>query len=232
MRKRPWLTHTWRAVAVVGPAGAVLVVGWATNLWVERTREERTLVEQTGAVIEALDAAHADLLNAEVGERGYVLTGDSAFLEPYARSAAAIAGDLATLRTIIRDPVRRRHVDVLDSLMTGKSAELAGAVQASPGWRARGGAIRRRLRSAEAHDGGDPTCRRLNAWGGAQPRAAPRRDRGAARACDGGGADRRHRCVRGDRVGVERYAHEIRGIGSIGRTRVGRASGRARDAAA
>ena len=30
----------------------------------------------------------------------------------------------------------------------------------------------------------------------------------------------------------ERYAHEIRGIGSIGRTRVGRASGRARDAAA
>ena len=66
--------------------------------------EERTLVEQTGAVIEALDAAHADLLNAEAGERGYVLTGDSAFLEPYARSAAAIAGDLATLRTIIAIP--------------------------------------------------------------------------------------------------------------------------------
>ncbi len=113
---------------MVGPAAVVLVVGWATNLWVERTREERALVKQTGAVIEALNAAYADLLNAEVGERGYVLTGDSAFLQPYARSAAAIAGDLATLRAMIRDPVRRRRVDVLDSLVTRKSAELARAV--------------------------------------------------------------------------------------------------------
>ena len=232
MRKRPWLTHTWRAVAVVGPAGAVLVVGWATNLWVERTREERTLVEQTGAVIEALDAAHADLLNAEVGERGYVLTGDSAFLEPYARSAAAIAGDLATLRTIIRDPVRRRHVNVLDSLMTGKSAELAGAVRLR-----RDGGLEA-ARSVVASDQQKRTMEEIrrvvaSMLGEEHSLAlAPRRDRGAARACDGGGADRRHRCIRGDRVGVERYAHEIRGIGSIGRTRVGRASGGARDAAA
>jgi signal transduction histidine kinase len=64
------------------------------------------------------------LTDAETGERGYMLTGDERFLEPYLSGAAAVPAGLARLRALTADnPSQRRRLDVL---APAASAELDG----------------------------------------------------------------------------------------------------------
>ena len=43
------------------------------------------------------------LVDAETGQRGYLITGREDYLEPYNAAAAHLDGDLATLRTLVAD---------------------------------------------------------------------------------------------------------------------------------
>ena len=49
-----------------------------------------------------------DLTDAETGSRGYMLTGEASFLEPYTQGAEALRGDIQTLTGLIGDDPARR----------------------------------------------------------------------------------------------------------------------------
>ncbi len=53
------------------------------------------------AVRDTLDRILVDLTDAETGSRGYVLTGEASFLEPYTQGAEALRGDIQTLTDLI-----------------------------------------------------------------------------------------------------------------------------------
>jgi len=83
--------------------------------WVAHTHEVRTKL--------------ADLLgflkDAETGQRGFVITGDEAFLEPYRVSIAEIARLSADLRRLTADnDAQQRRLNVLVPLIGDKLAEL------------------------------------------------------------------------------------------------------------
>ena len=112
-------------------AGAALLVALVTmvSFWalrqIERTAETR---RQTVAVV-----SHAtDLLSAmkdgETGQRGFSLTGDETFLEPYLAIRDSVAGQVEALRRETPSGAATPHVELIAHLVTGKMAELARIV--------------------------------------------------------------------------------------------------------
>jgi CheY-like chemotaxis protein/CHASE3 domain sensor protein len=79
---------------------------------------------RTVEVIDQLDAVLATLRDAETGQRGYLLTGDEAYLEPYAGARAALEQELTRLRELLgSDPDRMRKVEGLGQVAMQKMAE-------------------------------------------------------------------------------------------------------------
>src|SRR4051812_24756781 len=56
---------------------------------------------RTVEVIDQIDSVLATLRDAETGQRGYLLTGDEAYLEPYAGARAALEQELTRLRELL-----------------------------------------------------------------------------------------------------------------------------------
>jgi PAS domain S-box-containing protein len=58
-------------------------------------------VTRTYQLIEALDDLNMYLVNAETGQRGYILTGNEAYLAPYNESSSKIKGHIAYLASLL-----------------------------------------------------------------------------------------------------------------------------------
>src|ERR1044072_9048408 len=59
-------------------------------------RQAQAVVRHTYQVISQLGSVLDDALDAETGQRGFLLTNDPRFLEPYRQARARIGSDLAT----------------------------------------------------------------------------------------------------------------------------------------
>jgi CheY-like chemotaxis protein len=67
--------------------------------------------------------------DAETGQRGFLLTGDEAYLEPFVSGRAAIDGELNKIRALTADsPAQQQRLDQLQALMSAKLAELLSTV--------------------------------------------------------------------------------------------------------
>lgn len=106
----------------------VLVVGLA--LWSNlKARGGGERLRETSVLQSAALTFVGRIQEAETGQRGYLLTGDTRFLEPYERAVSLITGDLAQLRAAARsDPVQARRVAEIDDLLEAKLDELARTI--------------------------------------------------------------------------------------------------------
>ncbi len=117
----PWQ----RVVASSGVAIVVLVIGVVTYSGIVRARDAGAWVEHTHLTIDRTRATLSDLKDAETGQRGFILTGDEAYLEPYTNALTALAADTSALRLLTGDnPVQQRRLDELAPLVTARLAEL------------------------------------------------------------------------------------------------------------
>ena len=67
-----------------------------------------------------------DMLDAETGLRGYLLTGDERYLDPYKAGIATLQDDLEQLRSLVADtPEDRQHYEALARTITTKLSEMA-----------------------------------------------------------------------------------------------------------
>ena len=69
------------------------------------------------------------LKDAETGQRGYLLTGDLAFLEPYLAVRESLVGDLKVLHELTGITAARRHLDVMAPLVDTKLTEMAKSIE-------------------------------------------------------------------------------------------------------
>lgn len=90
-----------------------------TNRWTTHTYE----------VIAQLQAILTETLNAETGQRGYIVSGDSTYLEPYNQATATIAQNLKNLRRLTQDnPDQERRLERLEPLVTQQLAQLQAVI--------------------------------------------------------------------------------------------------------
>jgi len=102
-----------------GIAVAIIVaVGAASLRSTDATVRGAHWVAHTLQVRAELEAGFADLMEAETGVRGYVITGDTSYLAPYQFVRATLNGRLAGLRALTADnPAQQRRLDSLDALV-------------------------------------------------------------------------------------------------------------------
>jgi CHASE3 domain sensor protein len=82
---------------------ALLAAGWATYVQVREARQSGDRMRRTLEVLRQIGDVRNHLLNAETGQRGFVLTGEEAYLEPYDRGRA---GSLAAMNELSGSPRR------------------------------------------------------------------------------------------------------------------------------
>lgn len=81
------------------------------------------MVSHTREVLENLEALLSDISDAEVGQRGYVITGRESFLTPYHEALAEIVAHTQRLRELILDnPAQQARLTRLGPLIQSKLA--------------------------------------------------------------------------------------------------------------
>lgn len=74
---------------------------------------------------------HEGITDAESGERGYLLTGDESYMEPYQRARADVSADVPRLRELIRGDERQEaRMASLEPLVASRLDELRRTIDA------------------------------------------------------------------------------------------------------
>lgn len=141
-RLRAWLrpASAWadlglaaKGLVVVALPLAILLGGiGALHLSSRAEAEAERAVRLTFAIQRDIHEVHALLAEAASGVRGYRLTGQEAFLEPYTKAEALLPLTLARLRASVRDPEIRARLTRVDALVIQKRQGLA-QLAAMPG---------------------------------------------------------------------------------------------------
>jgi len=125
----------WPGVAILMLIGgmmlALVFLVWQT---LEAERAEREQSQQTNDILLELRNVHTATLNAETGQRGYLLTLDRRYLEPYQVGREQIGPALDRLRERVEiDSTARQSelLDRIDGLTRGKFAEMQSTVTLS-----------------------------------------------------------------------------------------------------
>jgi len=113
-------------------AGAILVVvaiiGYASTA---SLIEDNARVSHTHQVRRELAALLADLINAETGERGYIITGDDTYLEPYNAGRTAVRATRERLVKLTSDnPEQQRRLQSLSPMIDARLEAFERALQA------------------------------------------------------------------------------------------------------
>ena len=120
---------TWLVFALVALSllGALLL----TFRTVDTEREQRAEARRTARVLVELANVHRAVLNAETGQRGYLITLDRRYLEPYTVARDQYRSALARVRTLMADgasPQQRALMDRIETLTHARFGELADSV--------------------------------------------------------------------------------------------------------
>ena len=92
--------------------------------------DNASAVVRSHEVVHSLDVLFSAVQSAETGQRGYVITGNEAYLQPYRASAATIAAELDRINGLLRsDPQQHDQIPRLRQLITEKQAEMARTIE-------------------------------------------------------------------------------------------------------
>jgi methyl-accepting chemotaxis protein len=127
IRKR-WLTRALVLRSV--PVGVVILAGVIATTWTHSLlNDHRDLVVHTYRVIDNTKDLLIALDDAETGERGFLISGDRRFLDPYEKALERMEPVRTQLRQLISDnPSQIARTDHLSLLVDRKLAELAESV--------------------------------------------------------------------------------------------------------
>lgn len=120
----------WTTLGLVTVLLFFLVSGSISYLNIAALQQDNARIRHSHDVIVAVDDLLTSIKDAETGQRGYVLTGDPAYLEPYQRAASAVASQLGAVESLTRDnPVQQTNVAQLRRHLDAKLAELRETVE-------------------------------------------------------------------------------------------------------
>jgi CHASE3 domain sensor protein len=108
------------AIVLVGGSYWMSVRARQAQDWVAHTHEVRTAIAQM----------RADIVDIQNGQRGFVLTGDPAELQPYEAARRSIGHDLEHVRELTRDsPEQQAALRELDGHLSARLAVAASVVE-------------------------------------------------------------------------------------------------------
>lgn len=103
-------------------------------------KDNRDLVVHTYQVISAVERMFSDIEDAETGQRGFIITGDKKYLDPYEHALHTSPESLPKVRQLVVDrPDQLQRLDKLEAALQSKMDELKAtiALRRTPGIEAR-----------------------------------------------------------------------------------------------
>jgi PAS domain S-box-containing protein len=117
---RSWL---WPLVAAIALVTLLGVLAARQYLWF---LDASAQVDHTYQVMQAIDSVVDRLVDAETGQRGYLVTGNRTFLAPYTGAASDVAARLRRLEALVADnPLQSRAVGQVSALADERLSEMA-----------------------------------------------------------------------------------------------------------
>ncbi len=117
--------------AMLGIAVLVLMVigGFSLRGWRKYSRANADVVHSR-QIIESVDSLLSSLLDAETGQRGFLLTGETRYLEPYHQSIQVIPAELAKLsNALVSRQAESGDMTRLNDLVNQKLTELRKTIE-------------------------------------------------------------------------------------------------------
>ena len=112
----------------LGPV-ALLVVGWIAYTNIQSMVELRDERNQSFTLLDGLSSVMADAVNAETGQRGYLLVGEESYLAPFQAGRDALGNDLRKVMTLSNgNPQRQQELQRLQTVLQSKLDELTATV--------------------------------------------------------------------------------------------------------
>jgi methyl-accepting chemotaxis protein len=107
--------------------GGIGLVGYRS---VDSLARTSYLVTHTHLILEHIEGVIGEMKDAETGQRGYVITGDDAFLEPFRSGSANASRLLAELRDLAaEEPGQQRRLAEVEPIVTTKLGELRRTIE-------------------------------------------------------------------------------------------------------
>ncbi|HEY3927799.1 MAG TPA: CHASE3 domain-containing protein [Candidatus Koribacter sp.] len=103
----------------------LLIIGSFSYFTAGKLIETSSMVTHTHEVLEAKNDVLTGLKDAETGQRGFLITGESRYLEPYNNAVRVLPEKIALIRQLTSDNAnQQRRIAELDPLVHAKLAEL------------------------------------------------------------------------------------------------------------
>jgi methyl-accepting chemotaxis protein len=107
----------------------LLVVGTVAYRSTDALIDNNASVARAHLVLEDISQLVSLMKDAETGQRGFVITGDEAYLEPYQGALALLPKTVANLRSLIKVEEQQRRLDAAEPLITAKLGELKRTIE-------------------------------------------------------------------------------------------------------
>jgi methyl-accepting chemotaxis protein len=119
----------WTVSKKIGGVVAVgliflLVIGTIAYTNAKKMKEGSDEVVRSYQLLEEEAIVLSLLKDAETGQRGYLITGEARYLEPYNHAVASMSSEVSKFKEATSTPEQRLRVEELDSLIAPKLAEL------------------------------------------------------------------------------------------------------------
>ena len=122
-----------KAARQIGVPALLAFIAWNAYLAVnhlQRVRKTAALTLESSAIQAKLSGVLKDLTDMETGQRGYLLTGDPAYLQPYTDAKSRIEMDFVDLRAGLSNRTQRERSleSQLESLAGSKQTEMEHSI--------------------------------------------------------------------------------------------------------
>ena len=122
-----------KALLQIGAPALLAFMAWNAYLAVNHLKQMQHIAARTleSSTIQAdISSVLKDLTNMETGQRGYLLTGNPSYLQPYTEAKGRIGTDFAGLRAGLanREESERSQESQLESLASSKQAEMERSI--------------------------------------------------------------------------------------------------------
>ena len=124
------LSRKLEVVCLPLAVAVVILIGGIVYQNGQAFRQARILEKQAEAAIRDLDSLRTELVDAETGQRGYLLTGGDQYLDPYSQALGQIRDTLTSLKTDVFEGAALPRTQEIDALAQAKLAELEQTIVA------------------------------------------------------------------------------------------------------
>jgi len=112
---------------------SVLLLGGAWNIYVSSKSDikVRQQAQSTSVVLKIIREIHVAILNAETGQRGYILTQNDSYLEPYRNGISQYQSSLGELKEGLSGRTTEPHIELIldiERLSIQKIEELSETI--------------------------------------------------------------------------------------------------------